>query len=504
MVRHKVWILLVSTVLFAATAAAQGPCSTTAATSDVICTIPQVFGPGGLGNGGALAPRGGHQGHFESDFQNNISPLTSAVASQLNFLPAASPASGITFTFDKTLGTFVSSNDAYGPILSENGVTLGRHRFYLGVGYQYFAFGSIDGLSLKNLPVTYLHADNCVNGPTPTLCGPPPAAGAVTCSVNGGVTSNSGPVQNTNVCGFVRDYISTQNRVDLKLHQTTFFGSFGLTSRVDLSIAIPIVDVLMGASSDANIVPLSMSGDHVFANPSAAACTASVPPLGSTCYSENFTNARSSTGIGDITVRGKGTIYNDEHNAVAAALDLRFPTGSTNNLQGTGVFGTRLFGIYSYQARISPHANVGYEWNSGHSLLGGDVFTGAKGSLPNEFFYSAGVQAGVVKRLTAAFDLLGQRVFDAQRVVLTDVAVLGACDTPVNFAGTGCSNPGPPSTAPTVSSRISSYNIINAALGLRYNPIAGLLISGSVLIKLDDGGLRAKYVPAVLVSYTFK
>jgi hypothetical protein len=44
----------------------------------------------------------------------------------------------------------------------------------------------------------------------------------------------------------------------------------------------------------------------------------------------------------------------------------------------------------------------------------------------------------------------------------------------------------------------------NAAAGLRFNPIGRLLISGNVLVKLDNGGLGADVVPLIAVSYIFK
>ncbi|MGB9463617.1 MAG: hypothetical protein WBR10_00755 [Candidatus Acidiferrum sp.] len=497
MLKRVLFMVFLFGVLVSPRAMAQSPCSTSTASPDVICTIPQVYGPAGLANGGALAPVGAHQGHFENDFQQNLAPLSSAVASQLSFLPLASPSSGLSFVFDKALGVFVASNDSYGPILSERAGTVGRHRLYLGVSYQYFNFGSVDGLSLKNLPVAYLHQDDCDR--TSTGCNPPPPTQPVTCSVNGGVTSSTGNFLNTGGCSFVRDYIQTDNRIDLKLHQTTMFASFGLTNRVDVSVAIPVVDVLMRATSDATIIPNSMSGLHVFSNPNTATCTASVPPAGSSCYAQNFATGRASTGIGDVTFRVKGTVFKGEHNGVAAGVDVRAPSGDALNFQGTGAWGTRVFGIWSYSGRFSPHVNAGYEWN-GSSILAGDVFTGTKARLPNEFFYSAGIEVGIVKRLTAAFDLIGQRIFDGQQLVISTATVLGSCDTPFPV----CANPGPATTVPTVIGIKSSYNMTNAAAGLRFNPIGRLLISGNVLVKLDEGGLRANIVPMIAVSYTFK
>jgi hypothetical protein len=48
-----------------------------------------------------------------------------------------------------------------------------------------------------------------------------------------------------------------------------------------------------------------------------------------------------------------------------------------------------------------------------------------------------------------------------------------------------------------------SYNITNAALGIKVKPVGNLLITANVTLKLNDGGLRAKAVPLVAASYTF-
>jgi hypothetical protein len=53
------------------------------------------------------------------------------------------------------------------------------------------------------------------------------------------------------------------------------------------------------------------------------------------------------------------------------------------------------------------------------------------------------------------------------------------------------------------SSTTSSYAIDNAGGGLKFRPWQNLLITASVLFKLDDASLRAKVVPLVGISYRF-
>jgi hypothetical protein len=46
-------------------------------------------------------------------------------------------------------------------------------------------------------------------------------------------------------------------------------------------------------------------------------------------------------------------------------------------------------------------------------------------------------------------------------------------------------------------------NILNASFGLKYRLLRNLVVSGNVLVKLDDNGLRSTTVPLVGASYNF-
>ena len=102
-------------------------------------------------------------------------------------------------------------------------------------------------------------------------------------------------------------------------------------------------------------------------------------------------------------------------------------------------------------------------------------------------------------------DLVGQQVHHARRVAASTFTELGACDTTKDptCAMTDPSTFAAPNTDPDTSQFTSSYNITNAALGIKLKPIGKLLISANVTLKLNDGGLRAKAVPLVAASYTF-
>ena len=86
-----------------------------------------------------------------------------------------------------------------------------------------------------------------------------------------------------------------------------------------------------------------------------------------------------------------------------------FATGDAINYLGSGAYGVKPFAIFSYRARISPHALVGFEWNT-KSITAGDLSTGTKASVPNDFVYSAGADAWITKWLTGSFDIIGQHI----------------------------------------------------------------------------------------------
>jgi hypothetical protein len=48
-----------------------------------------------------------------------------------------------------------------------------------------------------------------------------------------------------------------------------------------------------------------------------------------------------------------------------------------------------------------------------------------------------------------------------------------------------------------------SYEVDNLSLGLKVNPVGHLLVSLNTLVKLNNGGVRARVVPLVGLSYSF-
>jgi outer membrane putative beta-barrel porin/alpha-amylase len=470
-------VVLFGLMLSSISSLAQGPCPTANSTAtstiparsgDLICLVPQVYGGGGLvgtDHGGPLfstTNQFSHAAHFTSSAIQSFSPLNAEIGTQLSQLPFTSPASGFIFSFNASLGVVSRQTENFGPILTERADTIGKHKLFVGFSYQYFNFDKADGVNLKNFGVVFQHE------PEAGLCTP---TSPLTC-VNGE------PV-------FQQDVIATQNRIDLKVHQLTAVGTFGVTDRLDVSVAVPILDVRMAVTSGAVINSFETAADvppccvHRFVPTSGDVHENFIDSAHATFFNNN-----TSSGIGDVIFRGKFQALKGEKAGLAVGLDVHLPTGDEKSFLGSGTWGLRPFAAFSYAGRISPHASFGYQRN-GDSVLAGDITTDTSAHLPDIVTYSAGADAGVTHRITLSADFLGQSLVSAKKI---------AASTFTDVAGGTHSN---------IVTSTATINQASFAVGGKINPIGNLLITANVLFRVNDAGLHSKPVPLVGVSYTF-
>src|SRR5262249_47196811 len=238
--------------------------------------------------------------------------------------------SGFTYKYDSESGAFLRSTTSFGPIYAERSETVGRGNFTFGVSYQRFRFSNIDGIDLHKVPAIFSHI------------------------------TKTGP-GNTAVA-YESDVIQTSNNISLNMDNTMFYGTVGLTNRIDLSIAVPVVSVRMSVASDAAIVRVSgptftLPGVGTFANPHQF--TADPNSLTHT-YASNG----NASGIGDVTVRVKANVWQGRSMGMALGMDVRTPTGDAQQLLGSGAIGLKPFlAVSTVGRRFAPHLNVGYQWN---------------------------------------------------------------------------------------------------------------------------------------------
>ncbi len=406
-----------------------------------------IYGPNGLVvDSEATLPDGStHSAHFNSGFQSEFTQFNLAIASQLTALPVPSPASGFTYTFDTSTGTFKRSTQSFGPILADRAETIGQGRFAVGLDYQQFSFNTIEGIDLSRVPAVFKHDDFQLGGGR-------------------------------------ADVVTTNNSIAAGVAQITPFLTYGVTNRIDVSIAVPIVRTSLSVVSDATIQRIGTADNplvHFFRDPAAA------NGIGS---QREFSAAGSAAGLGDIIVRVKGNVLKSGGLGLALGTDVRAPSGDEKNLLGTGALGVKPFMAFSMIVKnVSPHINASYQWN-GRSELAGDIKTGAKADLPDQVQYVAGADFGVNKKMTLALDFFGLTSLHSPRVFPNTFTAVGPTES-VTF--------------PDLGFRTDTFTQAYGSAGVKTNVGGNILFSFNLRFSLNHAGLQDKVTPLIGIEYGF-
>lgn len=480
-----------------------GPCPTTHSTDtgaptpqlsgDVICVVPQVYGGGGLvgtNHGGPLSPTETgdfkHTVHFRDAALASLNPLTAAIGTQLSQLPFTSPASGFVFTFNPSSGVLTQTTQSFGPILTERADTIGRHKLFVGFSYEFFNFDKIGSTNLRAFGAVFQHESE-------------------TCTAAGPLVK---PCEADGTPLATKDFLFTSNRIDLKVHQITAVATFGITNRLDFSVAVPILDVRMSMSSDVRIHSFEGSDATIY-DPTCPVCVHqfSSPAITGVALFQSdpiygfnhayFSRATAASGIGDVVLRGKFEAIKAEKAGLAVGIDVRLPSGDAYNFLGAGTYGVRPFVAFSYAGRVSPHASLGFQKN-GNSVLAGDITSTTKtAAMPNVLTFSFGADAALGKSVSATVDFLGQTLYSVNKS--SPATFVDYCEQK------GC--PGVPkcncSYRDIASSPASHIIQDSVAVGAKINPAGRLLVTANVLFRVNDAGLHSKPVPLIGLSYTF-
>ena len=437
----RVVTAVVLCLLFAGPAAAQSH------PTRLATLFEDIYGPNGLvlSSDDVQLDGTNHAAHFNSAFQSEFRLVNIALTSQLASIPLPSPGSGFTYRFDPGSGTFVRSTRSFGPILAERGETIGRGRLAVNFAYQFFSFDHLDGVAIVEIPAVFRH-DN------PEL--------------GGGRT----------------DVVATMNAIVASVSQFSGAITYGVTDRLDISLAVPVVNTRLSLLSNATIhrVGTGTNGSvHYFLDPTA---------IGSYGSSKQFFSDESASGIGDLVVRAKTTLLREGTRALAAGVDARLPTGDEQNLLGAGAAGLRPFAAFSGSwGAFAPHVNVGYQWN-GKSVLAGDVIANRKEDLPDQFVYALGSDLSVNEHFSLVVDLLGQRVLDSPRLRTG------------TFTASG---PAGSVTLPDIRFEQTSYWASTAAVGFKANVATRILLDFNLRFRISENGLVDRVAPLMGVEWSF-
>lgn len=400
-----------------------------------------------------------------------VAQFSERFRAQFAVFPLGSSTGGFTFGFDERAGIYTRNTDSFGPAFGERAMTIGRRKLSIGVNYQHTGFDSFAGENLRDGSIKFYlpHTDCCSPGV------PPPSE---------------------NIPGMEGDLLQADLRIDASIDTVALFANYGVSDRIDVGVAIPISRVDLKADLHAHIIRLSSvdnSRVHTFVQAEDVS-------------EKTFRNSGSATGLGDIVLRTKYNFLRSAGIGVAAAMDLRLPTGDEDDLLGIGTTQVKLFGIVSsIRGRVATHANAGVTL-SGHGspeMLYGVEPVG----VSDEFNYYGAVELAAHPRLTLLGEIVGRTMLDAGKINLENRTF------PYRVGSTAGA------TAPELTSTINpiteqpyqqlalqpdhNLSILLGAAGFKFNAAANLLVAGQVLFPITNAGLRDRLTVAIGIDYAF-
>jgi len=425
--------LLIFAALSGTAAMGQINCINGPASTKLVCEFP--YAAGLLTNETAL---GGSAGTAQANKAAGevATGFNSAIAAQVSQLPLATASAGTVVVYRAGIPETFNN---LGPILTDRAQTVGKHRFFMGFTASQFVFTDIDGIPLGKLPFSFV---------------------------------STAYVPNTNTVS-TYTYTSEDTNLHFKIDQFVSVATYGLTNRVDFSVIVPVEYISMGSTTYNEQSYILDANNNLVFGPYA---------------SPNVDTPGTASGLGDINLVGKGELWRGERATVSAGMNFRVPSGDDQNYLGSGAWGYSPYLVYSYLAKVAPHAKIGYQWNSKTELNNPTGTAGGEKTLPGGLNYDVGADWAMSRHITIAADLLGNQYTNAPRYVTTSVPL-----------------PDKPSTATldTITPENSTYSINNLSAGLKWNPFRNLVFSGNVLIQLNNNGLRSRPTPLVGISYKF-
>ena len=233
----------------------------------------------------------------------------------------------------------------------------------------------------------------------------------------------------------------------LRMHSNTMtlFGSVGVTERLEIGGAVPFSRLTL----DGSRVNVYRATTFMQASGSATA-----------------------SGIGDLALRAKYTLLSGRAGGIAAAGELRLPTGDETNLLGAGSQSYRLLGIASLeQGRLAVHANAGI----------------VRGGISDETTFAGALSVAAHPRVTISGEVMVRDL-----AALEEVHLVSAPHPTIEGVDTFRLVPGEGGTT-----------LANALVGFKWNVTGTLVLGGNAIWPLMKHGLTAPITPTFVFEYAF-
>ncbi len=428
----------VPTFLVATLAIASAPSPSVAQTMEQALRRLFVFGEGDrelyLVGSGSVPSTQIHGNHFiPAQAEANAALLDffgRTIAKSVSSFPIPTTTTSETYVF--VGGVPTPTSNSFGPISAERALTIGKGRMNAGLSYTRLRFSELRGVDLGNLRFSFVHENVDFEGCDEIF--------QADCTRFG-----TPAVEN--------DLIDLALDVDIAAEVFALYATYGLTDWLDLSVAVPIVDLELDGTARAEIRVAGTEAVHFFGG------TPENPVLGSS----SFVRERTS-GIGDVAVRLKARVSSSQQWQFAALGELRVPAGREEDFLGTGAWNAKTLLIFSGDlGTFSPHGNLGFEYR------GSDVDE-------NELKAVLGFDQRLADWASFAIDILG--AFKVGDPVLTLPAPV-TWDDPFRR-----------------TQRLSNVpdrrdDVVEGAVGFKFRANRGLFLISNVLVPLNEGGLRS-------------
>ena len=405
--------------------------------------VKNLFTFGSCGEIICLSPdlAGFHGDHFKTAADSSgeafIAFISSSIGISVSNTPVSSSSSGTTFKFEG--GVPVKTSTSAGPVFAERAQTLGRGRWFVGLGFSQMSFQRLRGIPLKSINFNLTHEDVMDPGAS-------------------GIDTLGNPA-------YENDYISQKVAMDVSLAVASFSLTYGLVDGIDLGVTVPIVRTALHGNSTAQIVSTTGVVIHYFTG------TAVNPVTSAVSSAEG-----AATGLGDVEARLKINVAQSDRIGVAVFGAARLPTGDEADLLGAGAFAGRGVGIVSGRfGDFNPHLNIGYS------------FRDAK-DQNSSVDVAAGYDALLAPWATTVFDLLGSWQVGKSKLQVPAPVVY---DAPVRRSFDVTNIPS------------QQDNYMSATVGFKFATRRGIQIVTNALFPLRNSGLQPSVMWTGGLEYNF-
>ena len=348
-------------------------------------------------------------GDFERDRQAAeiaSDTINRALLVNLTSVPIATSSSGFLYRLNPQLGTVERATDSFGAFFIERALTPGDGRASLGFSASMSTFDQLDGVALRE--GTFLTTANRF-------------------------TDEAAP--------FDTDSLTLRVRTET----LTVFGSVGLTDRLEIGAAVPMVR-------------LTLEGQRV-----------------NVYYGQTGLQASASataSGIADAAVRAKYTLISLQGGGAAIAGEVRLPTGNEENLLGAGSASFRVFGIGALErGPLMLSANSGI----------------IRGGTSDELTFGAGAAVAAHRRVSLTLEFLARHISELRPIQLSAQPHPTLADVQTLRLIGG--EPG----------RL----VAGGVTGFKWNPGGTIVFGAHVRWNFTTSGLTAPITPAVALEYGF-